>query len=192
MKHSIYDIVMSLPVWNSYGAVIIPHDHPPRLGFFPCFGATFTPEKVRDDKYNAEDVYVWDKNARKVAPYSPKPTERSYRSLKLHIKSPLKGDLVEVPASDPLAAKFPSQACFDPEFIERFSLLEFIEISDCLVGAYPLMFESTKERPIAGVPVGETVAVNFVIELAWKGHVAAMIQRAFWSDGYVGTYGCCG
>lgn len=178
----IYDVICSKS-WESYGAVL--NSDPLYRRFYPWCGDTFTAVTLGSPATFAPttvDSWVKDSNGKykKETPVTKLPN-RERRFLKLAINQSNHVD-PDNPANRP--------PLMDADFKQKFEAARFWETGDNYLVSSAL--HDIQIYDAAGNPLRRE-SVNYVIELVWHPDYKrlSMVQRSFWSSGYLGTY-CCG
>jgi hypothetical protein len=216
MSKSTFDTVLE-KTWTSNGSVTFPdialtHDIPEdeiKLGYYPCYGATFAPKDLETDPFEERDVHAWDPrengNSRvKVYKRAPK----AIRQLKLTVKNPVAADEAELKnhirplindRNAPYGA-FAPQALMQQQFIDCFNSLVFDERADNLLVSNAVEIATPEYLDRKGNHFKKDPAtysvVFFITHIMFKG-VPTMITEARWTVqgrvkvGYISLYGCC-
>jgi hypothetical protein len=170
---SIYDVIVKRKQWTSKGGVLLPAGGAAtiRVGYYPSVGVTYEVKDQGTIPSEDKTVPAWEHNSEVITPVRT----AEIRTLKFKVLEP--GHYPNV------SNKFPPQGLLNSDFKKKFENMLFMERGEYLVS-----------RPIIitdkNINAGQPLAVYFTIELYQRAGHTSMIQRAYWSDGYTGSY-CC-
>ncbi|MDT8399324.1 MAG: hypothetical protein RQ899_11980 [Pseudomonadales bacterium] len=167
-------IVAKDPYWTSYQA-LIHHGKIDRTPYMPRWGMTF---KARADftPFTSETVNYWNRDdAGNWMTRSMRTAHRDHRFVKFNVDY----SQIKVP---PDAAPLPR---ISKKFFDTFAATPFYEQGDNYLVSLPIVTD------LKDAAKGEPMSVTFILELYSDGNTVGMVQRAYWSDSYIGTYGCC-
>lgn len=157
--------------WVSMGTTLQPAKDD-RPSFYPKTGVEFT-AKYKETKYASKPVYSYVKQSdgsyKKVTSKTKTRIERVV-TLKVNEKN--------IVDPDPATGKKPVK--LNPSYVKQLQAVKFIECGDKLVSAEPVSVRHD----------GKAKKIFITIEVYKEGSKERMLQRSYWSDGYLGSY-CC-
>ena len=157
--------------WVSAGAILQPAKDD-RPGFYPKTGVEFSC-KYKETKYIAKTVSSYTKQNNGTYKATNSKTKVRYdRTVKIKVNQR------NIANPDPATSKTPIK--LNASYVKALEATDFIECGEKLVSRDPISVRHD----------GKAKKIFITIEIYKEGSKQRMLQRSYWSDGYLGSY-CC-